>query len=329
MKRAVIFVLAVAAVAAASAQAQQSPAKRRVAVMNFDYGTVSSSTAAIFGGQNIDVGKGIADILVDKLVSSGVYQVYERKALEKIMTEQNISNSDRFNPATAARLGQLIGVDAIIIGSVTQFGRDDRSTEVGAVGRALGKYGISGVGKKESKAVVAVTARLVSVDTGEIMASSMGTGESKRSGAALLGSGGGSTGMGGGYYDMASRNFASTILGEATVAAVDQVARNLDGQANRVTARTIQVQGTVADVSGDSLVINVGTKAGVKLGDRLEVVRKAREIKDPESGRVIKRVTDAVGTVTITEADDLSATGKFSGPQTPQVGDLVRTPQGK
>ena len=42
--------------------------KKRIAVNNFDFATVQSSVAAIFGS-NQDVGKGIADMLVDRLVN--------------------------------------------------------------------------------------------------------------------------------------------------------------------------------------------------------------------------------------------------------------------
>ena len=63
MKRYVICVL-LAGLLAATGSAQQ---KKRVAVLNFDYAAVQSQTAALFG-TNIDVGKGIADLLVDKLV---------------------------------------------------------------------------------------------------------------------------------------------------------------------------------------------------------------------------------------------------------------------
>src|ERR1019366_4538951 len=63
----------------AAAPAQQ---KKRVAVMNFDYATVQSNVSALFGS-NQDIGKGIADILVDKLVNDGVYSVIERKQLDK------------------------------------------------------------------------------------------------------------------------------------------------------------------------------------------------------------------------------------------------------
>lgn len=298
--------------------------KRRVAVLNFDYATVHSYVASIFNS-NVDVGKGVADLMVEKMVASGVYQVYERKALEKLLAEQNLSNSDRADPATAARIGQLIGVDAIVFGSITQFGRDDKTTEVGAIGRATSRYGITGIGKRQSKAVVALSARIVNVDTGEVVLTASGTGESTRGGAALLGSGGAQSASGGGYYDMTSRNFASTIIGEATTKAVENTARQLDNGAPRVPVRTIRLQGLVADVSGDTIIINIGAKAGVKKGDKLEVSRQGREITDPATGRVIRRIPDRLGDIVITEIDDLSATGKFTGAGQPQVGDMVKT----
>ena len=99
--------------------------KRRVAVLDFGYGTVMTSVQAIFGS-NQDVGKGISDLLINELVNDGRYRVIERSAIDKILKEQNFSNSDRVNTATAAKIGGLLGVDTIIIGDVTQFGRDDK-----------------------------------------------------------------------------------------------------------------------------------------------------------------------------------------------------------
>lgn len=319
-KRWIVFLFLLLASAPGSAQER----KRRLAVMNFDYGTVYSSVSYIFNS-NVDVGKGMADLLVDKLVASGVYQVYERKELERILKEQNFSNSDRANPATAARIGQMIGVDAIIVGSITKFGRDDKTTEVGAVGRITGRWGISGVGKKESKAVVGLSARIVNVDTGEVVATATADGESTRSGAALLGAGGAQSASGGGYYDMSSRNFASTLIGEASLKAVEAVAGQLDLQAARVPLRSRQLSALVADVSGNVLIINLGAKAGVKVGDKFQISRQGREITDPATGRVIKRVTEKIGELVITEVDELSATGKFSGAGEPRVGDAAVT----
>jgi curli biogenesis system outer membrane secretion channel CsgG len=302
--------------------------KKRVAIMDFDYATVQSSTAAIFG-TNMDVGKGITDLLVDRLVTTGVYSVIERKALDKIMAEQNFSNSDRADANSAAKIARILGVDAIIIGSITQFGRDDQSTSVGggAIGGITRKYGIGGVARKESKAVVVINARLIDTSTAEILAVASGKGESQRSGTSLLGAGGSSGTAAGGAVDMKSSNFANTILGEAVAQSISQLAAQLDQNASRLPTVKINVQGLVADATGGTLIINVGTKSGVKVGDRLQVTRKVREIKDPATGKVLRAVEDQLGVVVITEADEQSAVGAYTGASPAKVGDVVKTAQ--
>jgi curli biogenesis system outer membrane secretion channel CsgG len=306
-------------------QAQTPGPKKRIAIMNFDYATVQSDVSAIFG-TNQDIGKGIADMLVDRIVTDGRYSVIERKALDKIMAEQNFSNSDRADPNSAAKLGRLLGVDAIVIGSITQFGRDDKNTNYGggAVSAVTGRFGIGGVGKREAKAVVGISARLVSVETAEILAVAQGKGQSARSGTSLLGAGGGPSLAGGGNYDMSSRNFSQTIIGEAVGQAVTDVASKLENESERMPAHVLQISGVVADVSGNSLVLNVGSRAGIKIGDRLAVKRSIREIKDPATGKVLRRMEDSVGEVTITEVDDSSSVGKFTGPAPAKVGDTVK-----
>jgi curli biogenesis system outer membrane secretion channel CsgG len=323
MRRPVILVFALLALVTAS-QAQK---KKRVAVMNFDYATVHATVLSIWGADQ-DIGKGIADMLVDKLVNDGQYSVIERKELDKILAEQNFSNSDRADPNSAAKLGKVLGVDAIIIGSITQFGRDDKKTGVGGggFGRFGGNLGIGGVQKREAKAEVAITARLINTETAEILASCSGKGESKRSGTSLLGAGAGGGGGGGGAFDMSSSNFGNTILGEAVHAAVDQVGQQLDEKAASLPARVVNIEGLVADASGNTLIVNVGKRAGISVGDRLEVRRKIREVKDPSTGKVIKRVEDKVGEMVVTEVDDTSATGTYTGSGPAKVGDSVRNP---
>ena len=300
--------------------------KKRVAIMDFDYATVQSSTAAIFG-TNMDVGKGITDLLVDRLVTSGVYSVIERKALDKIMAEQNFSNSDRADANSAAKIARILGVDAIIIGSITQFGRDDQSTSVGggALGGVTRKYGIGGVQRKESKAVVVINARLIDTSTAEILAVASGKGESQRSGTSLLGAGGSSGTAAGGAVDMKSNDFANTILGEAVSQSISQLAAQLDQNASRLPTVKVNVQGLVADATGGTLIINVGTKSGVKVGDRLQVTRKVREIKDPATGKVLRAVEDQLGVVVITEADEQSSVGHYTGASPAKVGDVVKS----
>src|SRR5258708_2421414 len=102
-------------------------AKRRVAIMPFDYGAVSSEVGTY------DVGKGITSLLITKLVNDGTFSVVERQMLDNILKEQNLSVSDRADPATACKIGKLLSVDAIVVGTVTQFGLESHSTNVGGV----------------------------------------------------------------------------------------------------------------------------------------------------------------------------------------------------
>jgi hypothetical protein len=62
----------------------------------------------------------------------------------------------------------------------------------------------------------------------------------------------------------------------------------------------------------------------VKVGDRLQVRRSVREVKDPDTGKVIRRVEDTLGEVVITEVDEGSAVGTYSGKSPAKVGDKVR-----
>jgi curli biogenesis system outer membrane secretion channel CsgG len=316
------------AAAAPAAPAQAAPAaptgrKKRVAIFDFDYATVHSSVAALFG-QDVDVGKGISDLLVTDLVKDGSYSVIERKALDKILKEQNFSNSDRADPNSAAKIGKLLGVDAIIVGSITQFGNETKNTNIGGGGYG-GAFGLGGVGHKKSKAIVAVTARLVDIDTGEILGVAEGKGESARESTSLLGGGGNWRGGGGGAVDFGTSDFQSTIIGEAVKAAVDSMSKEVIADKDKLVARTIVVEGLVAAVDSGQIVLNVGAKNGVKVGDQLNVQRVTKEIKDPSTGKVIRRLATSVGVVKVTDVDDISSVCTAVSGAGFKVGDAVKT----
>jgi curli biogenesis system outer membrane secretion channel CsgG len=285
---------------------------------------VHSNVAALFG-QDIDVGKGISDLLVTYLVKDGSYSVIERKALDKIMAEQNFSNSDRANPNSAAKIGKLLGVDAIVVGSITQFGNETKNMNLGGAGGALGGFGLGGFGHKKSKAIVSLTARMVDVDTGEILAVAEGHGESARESTSLLGGGGNWHGFGGGNADFGSSDFQSTIIGEAVKAAVEKTSTEVISDKDKLVARTVVVEGLVAAVDGGQIILNVGSKAGVKVGDQLNVERVTKEIKDPSTGKVIRRMATSVGVVKVTDVDDISSVATTVSGNGFKTGDAVKT----
>ena len=125
----------------------------------------------------------------------------------------------------------------------------------------------------------------------------------------------------GGKYDMRSSNFASTIIGEATIQAVGQLSAGLDQNAGRLPTKVVEVSGLIADVSDNSVVLNVGSSNGLKVGDRLQVRRKVREVRDPASGKIIRSIEDKLGEVVITEVDASSAVGTYTGSSPAKIAD--------
>jgi curli biogenesis system outer membrane secretion channel CsgG len=308
MKRLTV-ILCLAALVAPALGAQDAPApsvRRRVAVLDFDYGTVHSNVTGIMGS-DVDIGKGVAAMLVSELARNGTYTVMERSQLDRILSEQNFQQDSRADASTAAKLGRLLGVDAIIIGSITQFQREDKNIQLGL--------------RRETKATVAIDARIVQIGTGEILGVAQGKGESKR---ARMKSGEDDRANAYRGQDMWSSNLASTLLGEATRTAVINLVTTLAAAAPKIphTETVTIVAALVADVSGNEVVINVGTSGGVKVGAEYAVLRPGREIRDPATGALLRRTTSSVGRIKITSADEGSATGTLTG-DTAHVGDCV------
>ena len=306
-----------------TATAQQ---KKRIAILDFDYATVYSDVGYIFGS-NVDVGKGIADLLVTKLVQGGQYSVIERKQLDKIIAEQNLGASGRVDEATAVRIGKILGVDALIMGSIHTFGRDDKNRGGGAgVSVPVPIFGGVKLGSKKAKAIVGINFRMVATDTAEIFSAGDARGESKREGASIQATGGVKGVYTDGAIGMNSTNFGETIIGEAVYDCVNKLAAQLEDKATTLPARTaaaVKTEGVIADVAGATVIINIGRNAGLKKGDRLAVQRVMREVKDPDTGKVIRVVAEKVGEVVLTDVDDTSAEGKFSGNGAAKVKDKV------
>lgn len=105
------------------------------------------------GSGFINVGEGVADELIARLVNSGV-RVLERSELEAVMQERGLNPALTQDLATA---GQILGADLLIIGSVTRVNVQQASF-------SLGFLSVS------SAAVdVVMSARLVNVYTTEIV----------------------------------------------------------------------------------------------------------------------------------------------------------------
>lgn len=317
MKRLQSFAIVVLVCLLASGAAAGN--KKRVAVLDFDFSAVQR-----WWDSNWDVGQGISDIIVRELVQDGTYSVIERRAMDALLAEQNFSTGERANPATAARIGQLLGVDAIIVGTITQFGTEDSRTNIGGIGGRLGGFGGARVGTSRGKAHVAVESRVVDVNTGEILAVASGKGESARSGLLLGGLGVGGGRFGAGQIDMGSSDFRETILGEATYEAVESLSKELVDADRRLPVRERKVKGLVAYVQPGLVILNVGSAHGVQVGDEFRILRVKDTIQDPATGRVLRELTEEVGRVRITSTENDSSEGAVASGGGISVGDIVQ-----
>lgn len=296
--------------------------KRRIAILPFEYGAVSSEVGTY------DVGKGITSLLITKLVNDGTYSVVDRQMLDSILKEQNLSVSDRADPATACKIGKILSVDAIMVGTITQFGFESKSTNVGGlaglgtsyipyVGGYTG-FGLGSVGVHKSKAHVAIDARIIDINTTEILGAVHGAGESKRGGLALF------SGVG---PDFESSGFATTIAGEATLQAVDAIGDQLIALASKIpdnqSIAAANVTGKVADVTGTQVIVNIGKINGIAAGDNLRIDRPYKTVKDPTTGKVLKELSNTVAVVSVQDVDSNSATGTVTKGSGVKVGDNV------
>jgi hypothetical protein len=85
------------------------------------------------------------------------------------------------------------------------------------------------------------------------------------------------------------------------------------------------VEGLVADVEGGQIILNVGAKAGLKVGDQLSIERVTKVIKDPTTGEVLRKLTSPIGIVEVTDVDANSSVCRIVSGEGFQVGDAAKT----
>ena len=296
--------------------AAQAP-KRRVAVLPFDYTSVRPNVIQIFGS-DVDLGESVADLIATGLVRNSPYAVVDRSQIDAAMRNQGMQQTSRSDAATAAKVAKVLGVHAIVIGKISELSHSDKQMDV-ASGLKIGGVSLGNVGTKTSTATVQIDARIVDATTGEIIAVASGSGSASGSGITAVAS---SATTGTSQLDLGGSHYAGTSVGKATQAAVDKLVAELTAAANKLASTKVAIQGLVADVDGNELIINVGTDAGVLVGSEYDVVRPGKVVKDPATGFVLRNTTVPVGKLKITQADAASATGTLTGGPA-KVGDCV------
>jgi curli biogenesis system outer membrane secretion channel CsgG len=286
-----LFLLAVLVMGLADAQL-----KKRIAIARFDDRS---------GGGYSNLGKGVADMLATALVKSGKFMVIERQELEKVMAEQRLGTSGAVTPETATKVGQILGVEMIVVGSITEFGIKERKISGGI--SALG-----GAGLNTKTARAAVDIRLVNTTSGEIVAAETKDGSETTLGVAAQ------------YKKINFSDLSSWNTTDVGIACREAI----DGCVELITDKESKVPwtGKILKVNSDgTLMMKPGSEGGVQVGDEYDVFRAGEQIKDPDTGLSLGAEETKIGSLKVKE-DALNGkackatvvSGAF------KVGDIVR-----
>lgn len=241
-----VAIIAPSAVQPAKQQAlqpSQPTLKRKIAIGRFSNST-NYGRALLLDGQKDPLAEQASDMLMSRLVDTGQFIVLERDDLDAVKAEAQLSG----NKPT------LVAADALIIGSVTQFGRQ---TE--------GKVGFLSSTKKQS-ASATVEIRLVDPRTGVAFFSTSGTGSASVEAGEVAGFGSRAA------YD-------STLTDRAIAAAISDLTTNVIQKLQERPWTT-----DILNAVNDQVQISGGPSQGIKIGDEFAVETKGKIVQSGQSG---------------------------------------------
>jgi curli biogenesis system outer membrane secretion channel CsgG len=230
-------------VKAAAMQPVTPTLKRKIAIGRFSNST-NYGRALLLDDQKDPLAEQASDMLSTRLINTGQFLVFERPDIAAVKGEADLTG----------KATQLVGVDALIVGSVTQFGRQ---TE--------GQVGFLSSTKKQT-ASATVEIRLVDAHTGLAFFSTTGSGNASVEAGEVAGFGSRAA------YD-------STLTDRAIGAAISDLTTNVIQKLQERPWVT-----DILDVSGNVVQISGGPKQGLKIGDEFVVENKGRTVISGQSG---------------------------------------------
>ncbi len=144
-----------------------------------DFSAINRVAVITFTG---DKGNIAADLMTQELLSSGI-DVIERQQLSSVLKEHQLMASGSFDRATAKKIGKLLGVDALFLGSVVETtpatsylitsSQGNRSKVKEVAGSTMRSEG-SVVGLPDSHLITtaastSLISRMVDIETGSVM----------------------------------------------------------------------------------------------------------------------------------------------------------------
>jgi curli biogenesis system outer membrane secretion channel CsgG len=299
---AVAVILMLAAVPTAPA------AQKSIAVMKFT--TTAGGGRSYWYSASWDLGEGMAEMTTTALLGTGRFRVLERQQINDVIGEQDFGDSGRVDPATAAKIGKILGAQYLLYGTVNEF-EYSKGGEAGGV-----RIGGLRVGAGAARAHVGMDVRVVDAVTGEILFSTRSTANASRTGFKV--------GYSGSDFGANLGAFQKTPLGEATRKAIEdavaKLARDFGGEAP--AAPPVAWTGKLIIAEDGALVIKAGTKDGLKVGDVLTVFRPKTV---QAGGETLVVGEDEIGKIRLTMVGESAASAEVVTGQGFKTGDVVKS----
>lgn len=239
---------------------------------------------------------GITQQITDKLVAKDDIKVIERTRIKKVIEEQNFGRSAYVDDVTAAKVGKILGVDSIVLITLTYM-----EVEKG-VSFGVGPFKTSGV-----KAEVTLTGRLVDTTTAEIKSSFKGKAKATDRSFKVSNYEGISFG---------SEAFKKSAVGKSITKATDSFVSDL-AKSLKNNKATVS-KGQVVKVMGNKVIIKVDPS-------NLMVGKVAKVVKEVEVEELDNPVTMKVGEVKIISKSDGAVVAKIIKEEEPlEKGQLVK-----
>ncbi len=216
-----------------------------------------------------NLGGGMQEVLVDRLMATGRYHVVERQELAAVTNEIKFQQSGATRPEGKAAAGRIKNCQYLIKGVVTDFGHVS-TKEAGAV---FGDFG--SLFGSSNQAVMGIIIYVVDVESGEVIASENIT-ESVGASDVAVNTAYKNVSFGG-------SSFYRTPLGRATEKVVDRAVKRITAA---IAAQPWEPKVALVQEDG-SVVINGGRDRNLKSGAEFEVVEEGPPILDPTTGDVI------------------------------------------
>jgi hypothetical protein len=261
-----------------------------------------------------DLENRLSDSLVGKFAGRPGIAVIDRQSIEKIIKEQNFQNSDRSSPDTAARIGKIAGVGQVIMVQVDAGSYTTQNQKNGGTTTAIGTV------------ILQAHARMLDVETAAILTQPSSSFEDHATIATVTEHKAVTFGA---YHKNASQ---TTEGSDPAVVATNEISKAIDAVSSDLAAKLSGALSSapgpkaapalVAGIANGAVYINEGSSAGVKVGDRFQVVRKVNiGLNDPKTGQPMTRKTQ-ICELTVTSVDEANSSGACRG-GIPQSNDVA------